>query len=272
MNSYNNWITSNVSQRLTNPLAKLKLDMKVPLFEQRNFHECASEAAQLIAKTHDNIYVALSGGMDSEYIVRTFHKNNVPFTPIILECGNEIERRYAFKVCEELRLSPVVLHLSEEDMVDKFYESIHKKLNGVGYHATLVLAIAEYVYSKRGVLVTGDGFFGDGDELVTDTEFALYNEWDDYIDSLVDIDNIGFFLYTPQLLYSMFPKTYTAWNIIKTELYGIEYRRKMRPRYRDDTLNKLHSINSKVIYTLGNNICNVIYTKQEILEIFNTKE
>lgn len=271
MNSYNNWITSNISQRLTNPLAKLKLEMKVPHFARGDFHECALEAAQLIAKQYDNIYIALSGGMDSEYVVRTFVKNHIKFTPILLKCGNELERVYAYKLCAELNLSPIILHLSEDDMVDKFYESIHKKLNGVGYHATLVVAIAEYVQSKNGILITSDGFFGDGDDMITDGEFSLYNEWDDYISVLVPtVPNISFFLHTPQLTYSMLPVTYTAWNVFKADLYGIECRPKMRPIYKDSTIKKLHNINANVIRAY--NICSIVYTKQEILEIFNTEK
>jgi hypothetical protein len=245
----NNWLTSNIAERQNNPCADFTVKLNPYPFEVLNFTDAAELAALDIANNYSNLYVALSGGLDSDYIVRLFHRLGIKFVTIIVCCGNEIENQYAYETCKELGINPVVIHMSENTFKEYYYEYIFKKLNGVGWNSTQVIAAANYAKERNGVLLTGNHFLGDGNELVSEMHYANSNEWDYYLDYIVDVPNIDLFLYTPQLACSMLPKKIESveWNYYRHRLYNIKYREKMKAKYSDDVIKFYKSIQGSVL-------------------------
>jgi hypothetical protein len=233
----NNWLTSNLDLRRTAPATDLSVNLNPYLFESIDFDKAAELTAIEIADSYQNLYLGLSGGMDSVYILKLLHRLSIPIIPVIAMYGNHLESRYAVDVCKELNIDLVVINMTDEQFKEYFYEIIYKKINGVGLNNTQALLVAEYVKKNNGVLITGNHFMGDGDEIVNPLHYANTNEWDFYVDFLdIGLINIDLFLYTPQIAYSMLPKTVKPieWDLYKSQLYNLPYRRKLKSSYSDD--------------------------------------
>jgi hypothetical protein len=267
MHTHNNWVGDNLNERFSHRSVDFKVQLIPRKFVPDSFANCSANACRMIAAAYKNIHIALSGGMDSEYVVRAFHRCNVPFTAIIVVCGEQVENLYAYRLCKELSIAPKIISVTEAELIRHFNEHISGRLNGVGYSATQVAIAAEYVQKVGGSLVTGDHFLGDGDDMVSDEVFALANEWDFYINHLFpESNNISFFLHTPELAYSMLPTEHIEWNIFKSNLYGIAYRPKMRPSYSRSALYMLRAINHSRAST---NKVSLVYGKEQFLSFFN---
>lgn len=249
----NNWCTSNILEKLNDPLVEFDAYIKPYAFSDMSFDEACEFTCNEIYKHHKNLYLALSGGMDSEFILRTFHKYNIPIQPIIVLCGNEIESKYAFNACDELGVTPIVFTKSEDELFSFFRTHIYDKLGGIGYNCTQMLFTAEYVIQQHGVLITGNHFMGDGYEFSADECYASINEWDFYTDAIFkESHNIDFLLYTPEIVYASMPKHNVTWCEYKAKLFNVEFRDKIKHSYSDSTREKimdlLNSLPKRVPY------------------------
>ena len=98
MTTYNNWIESNMRFRLAVPSADYELYVRPYPFKEMSFQDAADHTAKLIYENHKKIYVSFSGGADSDFVVRCFHRNKIPFKVILVKTsGNEEELSYARK-------------------------------------------------------------------------------------------------------------------------------------------------------------------------------
>lgn len=236
----NNWLRSNLAERFTNKAADFSIDVKLYPFNEMTFKDASDYTCKEIAKEHDKLYLALSGGMDSDFVLRCFHRNKIDIHPIIVICGKQIENEYAYAVCKELKINPTIIEITERQLIEFYDEHIYKKFNGVGHNATQVLIVAEMVEKLDGTLITGNHFMGDGDEMITDSVFLISNEWDFYTDyCFVGCRNIDFFLYTLEIAYAQMPKENITWNKHKEKIYEINYRDKMRPIYTSETIDEI---------------------------------
>lgn len=94
--------------------------------EPKSLPEEMAIAARLIAdKTKGRMFVAMSGGLDSELVARQMLQEKVPFTPIIARFANGYNRddiSYAFAFCEKHGLQP---HVVDLDIVQFFRDSVN---------------------------------------------------------------------------------------------------------------------------------------------------
>lgn len=92
-----------------------------------DFDAACDQAAGEIYDTHKNLYLGLSGGADSEYVANCFHRNGIPFTPIILQYNlatsrdQEYESWYAKQWCKRNNIEPLVVNM------DNYVASEHEK-------------------------------------------------------------------------------------------------------------------------------------------------
>ena len=70
-----NWIQHNLTQRLIDKSVDFKLELTPSKFKIMDFHDAANYTARRIADLNIPLYLALSGGVDSEYILLCFHRN-----------------------------------------------------------------------------------------------------------------------------------------------------------------------------------------------------
>ena len=265
--THNEWFTTNLKLRSKHPDLDFKMNIDLYNFKNMRFHDASDYTCDLISDRYSNLHLALSGGLDSEYVLRAFHRNNIPITPVIIECANRDESKYAHMLCEQLNVTPIVIEKTETEFFKCFFKNILYKFNSIGYNSTQLLLAAEYVKSVNGVLINGNHFMGDGDDLITDEKYVISNEWDFYANEYSEqLVNIDFFFYTAELTYSMMPRTYGTWNDHKQNLYEIEYRDKLRPKY-SKNLNRAIETSISTLYIPKRT--GEVWSKRQFFEKFN---
>jgi hypothetical protein len=223
-------------------------------FENVNFDTAADWVATDISVKYQNLYVGLSGGLDSEYVVRCLQRNNIKFTPIIVKCpGSEIETDAADRICAELKIEPVIIHASSADVIRMFSEICETKINA---SLSILRAIAgRYVFENKGTLLTGHSFLGEtGNSSAEKIGVGLFDlkDHDHLFPAMKNMPTcIGFFLYHPKIVYSMVNDidTELSWDEYRAKLYNIPVRPKQIVRYTLRTtqiinyLTKIHTLN-----------------------------
>jgi hypothetical protein len=212
--------------------------------------------------------LALSGGYDSDFVMQTFYKHHVPIIPVIVRFGNDLESAYAFETCKKLNVEPVVITVSDDELVSYYEEKIYNTFNGVGFRSTPILVACEHVQKNNGTLIVGEHLIGDGDDMITNKDFAFINEWDFYHTYHYSIPCIDFFLYSAELSYAMMPHHLPniSWAQYKHHLFKIQYRKKIKLEHSD-------IIKQHIFRLRSNKMCpiktGVSWSKDEIDKIFN---
>jgi 7-cyano-7-deazaguanine synthase in queuosine biosynthesis len=225
MATFCDWFVSNILSRSENTHSDLDIQIKPYLFSDMSFHESADYTARLISNSYRKIYISLSGGADSEYVVRSFHRNSLPFDVIIIKTeGNAKELYYAHKLCSELNIVPIVLDLDNKTYL-KEYMNVVKEISGYGIYSIPTIFSTRYAMQNDGVCIIGEHVL-DTDK-TNDNIILGVNEWDFYGEYFVGEKHIiPFFLYTQELCYSMIQRIVKdePLKLFKSRLYGIEER------------------------------------------------
>jgi hypothetical protein len=246
MKTKNDWINGNIAERITDPRSSFNITLNPYPFKKLDFNSAVKLTVNEISNSYSNLYLALSGGYDSEFTLRAFHKMNIPITPIIVCYANKAEREFAYKVCVELQIKYLEIHITDDDYLNYYTENIYKKFNGAGHNATQSGFAAEYVATNGGTLIICNHLIGEYG-IISDDEFASSSEWDFYLENIYpDTNIINFFLYTAELAYSMMPEhNGDTWQNYRQKLYNIKYRDKIRPEYSIHVELKLKELHSK---------------------------
>ena len=126
MATENDWVDTNIYERCLIPNLSFHVRLRPYPFREMKFQDAADYTAKRIYEKHKKIYVALSGGADSEFVVRVFHRNNIPFDVIIVKTsGNFKELQYAFKTCKELSIEPIIIDLDNSQYLSIYYEEVN---------------------------------------------------------------------------------------------------------------------------------------------------
>ena len=235
METKNNWVVANLDQRLDNP----ELDFSVTLFpyefEETDFETAAKNVALELGEKHKDLYLALSGGLDSEFILRLFLGLGIKITPIIVShYSNQDELAYAFSACQDCGVKPVFLEPNHQKTFSTYNDLIFKKLNGSSIYSIFAVIAAEYAANQGGVLMTGGNVFGEqGDSI----DFFTLSEFDFYYSIFYpELIHISPLMYTPQIVEAFSRDLRDDWALHKARLFNIKRRNKMTPVYNDSML------------------------------------
>jgi|694.fasta_scaffold14001_12 hypothetical protein len=231
---HNNWLTTNLSHRCTNPKLNFLVDICPYPVKILNFDDECNITAKIIANFNKKIYIGLSGGIDSEFVCEVFLKNKIDFIPIIV-CydGNEEERAYAFKYCKEKQIKPIIIEITEKQIVNCIWNTLVKKFNGIGIYSVGAIIAAEYAENNNGIFVEAEHFIGDGLEEIQDFKYYI-PEWDFYTSVLFPKKVFLFFLYRLELCHAMIKTIdikHNDWMTYKHIVYNRPLRPKMKPSY-----------------------------------------
>lgn len=254
MGTHLNWFRSNIRDRIQDPKTDLRIEINPYEFTEMSFHDAADYTAHLIYTKHSNLYVSLSGGADSEYVVRTFHRNSIPITPIlVITSGNAKELEYAFELCKELDYTPVVIELSDSDYL-KWFHRIVKEINGLGIYCIAPLIACQYAKDNDGVLVIGEHLL-DTDK-TTDKITPGANEWDFYNELFVGEEyNIPFFNFTIELSCAMIKSIQDLpLHVFKSILYGTKRRPVIEYEFSEKFNQIRNVINNRRAYYPGHHV------------------
>ena len=248
MIKHNYWISHNLDERLKDKRTAFKLMLYPQEFKVMDFHSAADYTAKEIAKKHEKIFLAFSGGADSEYVFRCLVRNEIQFIPVVV-CTeiNEWESTRALELCRQFNIVPVIIRCDRHALLKIYETQIVEKLNGLGFDVGANLLIACYVKQQKGVLLNGTHIISEHLKVKSVDAY----DWDFYTDVLVEnVEIISFMCYNIEIFYAMLNDSPTApFEEGKYELYCIPPREKVgyyKRRY-SDYFAKLSNIDSSRI-------------------------
>lgn len=292
------WIQFNFHRSKSNPIPDR--DFEISLHPSKkskiiSFDKAAENVAIDLHSSYKNIFLAMSGGIDSEYVAETFVRLDIPFTPLIFELENlnYLDVWHAHRWCYYKKLEPVVIKYTLKEYIDKVL------LNLKEYHTrtpggTAVLRILrDYVRSKNGSLVTGGGdfeyypdptffhaspfFFGYDKEIEDEhhnpvVEGYVLNEPDITRSMMMPEMPFNFYSWTPEIVLSYVAARNLSKNNEenKIELTGCYPRPKNMgiPEYifnRDPELSNIVLLRNY----LGSSECNFMGTKEDLIRMLS---
>jgi hypothetical protein len=123
--------------------------------------EAARKTVEDICQTYKNkkIFLAMSGGVDSEYIATILCDMKISFTPIIvhIEHYNQIDYQWAHSWCKNNNIDPIVHDLSLSDYILKFIKYTKKYYTRKGSAAAMIETCANLARERNGILIGGCG-------------------------------------------------------------------------------------------------------------------
>ena len=165
--------------------------------------ECIDYAVEKMVEKSENLYLALSGGLDSEFAANCLFDRGVKFTPVIMDIHtNRIENWYAYRWCHEKKVKPHVVTMTEKE-VTKFFPKIAEERN-IPFYCSIPIILSKIVSQKNGNLILG------GEEII-DRDYFLSGEFTKMSEKInfceyafcVEQENSkhigGFLSYTPEL-------------------------------------------------------------------------
>jgi hypothetical protein len=230
----NNWFDTTLKNR-SKDYCDFDFTIKPYTFTPKPFLESCREQALTLSKTYDKLYVAYSGGLDSELVLKCFIEQDLPITPILLETPyNKIESEWAKEYCHNNSIQLKILNLSEEQFITELKSRTIDKCLPI-LLGGLPLIIGDYIKEDGGRLLTGYGECLWPD--LGKTNLLEFCEYDYYLDVHDDCHPSGFLTYSLEVLHSLVNDIDMNIDIqeAKSKLYGLNPRDKMywRDDYRD---------------------------------------
>jgi hypothetical protein len=224
----NKWLQMKIST------SSASIDLNFNNFQELKKQEAIDYTVDQLVKNYDNLYVCLSGGIDSEFAAECLLSRGVEFTPLIVDIENHrSESWYAHYWCYKNKITPKIIKLPW-DFVKKTFPSITKKIPGSAFINALDYFCWLEAEKDNGKLVTGttepfDRVHGSYDMLSPGTTgFELnINSFDFNLNYLGDHPG-GFLCYTPALFYNMIKDLdyNKPVQIAMSEYYGVAARPK----------------------------------------------
>lgn len=209
---HNDWFSVSTSE------SNFRLRFNAPAVQlYNNFDDAASIAAQLLYQRWGNrpLYLAMSGGIDSECVARILFENQIEFTPIIVKIGsaNSLESWYAEYWCYQHNVTPIVLNYTAEQYTKEIARMAPLLRRIKNYNMTATLLV--YEHAKN---LGGHAIFGGGDINLDTHTRQFYCTSLDFISNLIAPDDhpTCFFMYTPELALSYI----NQFDIDQTEQYN----------------------------------------------------
>lgn len=182
--------------------------------EHMSFQDAADYTAKLIGDNFENIYLGMSGGIDSEFVAEILHRNAVKFTPVIGVClgTGSLDYFAAVDWCERHNLEPKILYFDMDDrrLTGNLIKMI-RQYKAYSLGAVMLMCILDWVETEGGVLLHGDpqlvcatqeDMSDDYYKIVGDEDFTVY-----WFELLANLSSArchpgGFFFYTPEIVAS----------------------------------------------------------------------
>ena len=241
MINHNSWLSHNLDERLIDKSVPFRCEFSYYPFTPINFHDAADRITNMLGEEYDKRFLSFSGGIDSEYVLRCFVRNKIDITPIIvISPVNRIEVYDALLTCKELSVKPVVIKVTEEDLIRCYYTNIVCKLNATGIGSASTLLAGRYARENGGCNITGEHPITDDDRTISIDDFMVYN------DALIDVHSgINFYCYTVEMLHAMITQFKLPFMENKHKLYQLQYRKKQYYRFSSNNMKVIGKINDR---------------------------
>jgi len=286
---HQHWLHTNleagsVKNNITDPFA-VKFDIKAPVLNL-DFNSAADYTAKLIADKYTNLHLCLSGGLDSEFVAVVLLRNRIPFVPVILSTRNNHESWYAFKFCDEHKLTPVVFDFTSsirtadtkfviEDLVIQIIENATVLKIPID-ESIIPNIIVKLLSDPTANVLTGYGDSGHNSDRfsepmgdvfeITDHEFYLNLEYGDSHPG-------AFFTFTPEIFKAIITDIDVNKNSqsSKSTLYGLQFRSKTFSAfyYINDALGRKNKVYGEITKRFARNkkFIHASFSRQQLLDM-----
>jgi hypothetical protein len=250
MAGLNNWIDFNYDEK------RCILDMS-SLDTSIDKEDAIDIAVESISKRYQNLYISMSGGIDSEFTANCFLKRGIPFTPLIVDyISNGAEVWWAYRWCYLNGITPDVIRLSQHDYVKLSWT--YAELKNTSFSSALDFIMEKYASKKHGSLLLSTPEPFNKIDCISDTfedpgvcelHYASYDFMLDYHNP--EKHPYNFLSYTPEMVYNMVrgvdPEKPLQHSI--TEYYGVDARPKIPvflnlAMLRENAINSISKFNS----------------------------
>jgi hypothetical protein len=223
------WLTTNIKDRVYDHSVDFSVTIKKSVANILGFNLAVRETIDCLVSEGRTLYLGVSGGTDSEYVLGKFVHHKAPFIPVIVhtDCSEE-EYTVASDLCRKYDIKPTVIKLTTAEYIKIYKTKILGILNGVGHYGPPSYTVARYAADHDGIYVKSEHLIS---ETIDGKMIVGANEWDFYNDALHDYDVTRyFFFHTPDITYSMISAmSGDDSQRFKCKLYEIPYRDKIRP-------------------------------------------
>lgn len=211
--------------------------------QELDFQSAADYTARLIANRYDNLFLGMSGGLDSEFMAEVFYRNQISFTPIIGKTLTNNDHYYALDWCRKHNINPITFDFSKVQY--DFFEAgknFIKQNHIFGDGINLVLYLNSIAKKNNGNLLVGEPEIG---QLTSEYDQPITDVFDVYFWQFgMELNGQtpgSFFSYTPEILLAQARELNVELNesSAKADLYQIPYRPKMDINDYRVTVNKI---------------------------------
>lgn len=149
MSGLNNWI--NIDWNTPQPTCSMDFSNLTVMSKQ----DAIDHTVNKLTESYSNLYVCLSGGIDSEFVANCLLERNVSFTPVIVDYSyNKAEAWYAYYWCYRNKITPKVFNLTSTQAIHLVPQLVKKNPGSSFMSALEFLIIANLVPSA--ITITGD--------------------------------------------------------------------------------------------------------------------
>ena len=212
-----------------------------------SFQDAADYTAVEIAKKFSNLYVLMSGGLDSEFVASVLYRNNILFTPIVASIPKVLDHFYALNWCQERNIEPVFFEFKQND--PRLIGQVCKNWQEYNFNseaAAVVTFLLDYVKENNGNAITGE-------PALTTVSTNFYEQVGDNLSigaihllpTLATAPTMpgGFLMYTPEILLAAASELDTTKNDAqaRAKLYNVPYRPKIAkmPSHIDESITSM---------------------------------
>ena len=221
----NNWLQSNICELKTNKeLPYITCEYEPSNFKPSTFREASMVTAWRIKQKYKHIYVAYSGGSDSEFILDRLCEIDANPKPVFVDVYySHAQLAQVKNHCEYLGIEPIVISILEKTVARVYEEKLASKYNFIPgmFNTFLYLLIEEHVKQihSDAIIVTGEPAL---------SFFSGLKGIHVHLDLFETLTNVilPFLWYNPQQAYEMLStiKKIPCIHLdAKVKLYGISY-------------------------------------------------
>jgi hypothetical protein len=250
------WYTAQLTINKHPDASSFSVNFNRKASQSLSFQSAADYTAKTICEDFagTDIYIGLSGGVDSEFVADVFYRNQIPFTPIISIMPGMIEHKYAFYWCKQRNITPLVYEFHNNADVVNIAASVLSRTPSYSFLHTLAVSFSTTMAMNRGgVFVAGEP------DLTYKPTSDFYSPITDNLELIAgDLTSEfcfpgkknpgGFYWYTPELVAATAYEIDPAENfdVARSKLYGVPYRPKQQQTrknmYRESDIHKLIQI------------------------------
>jgi hypothetical protein len=245
------------------------------------FDKACDQTAHEIYALYPRIYLALSGGCDSENIANVLYRNRIPFVPIIviydhIVNNHQPESAYAVQWCKDHGMEPQFVSSKQ------YVESVEEKTTWLKVRPRLynglitAKLLTKFVNQRNGYLLTGNQleYYPDHEQMTyLEPQLGAYQgfvieESDFYIDVIgPDQHPYAFYYWSPEILAAFVNEWNTDLTMQqnKSLIYKVAHRPKMG--YSTNMLSLASSgPRALIAKKFGTRDCVLMGTKQTLLD------